>query len=319
MRGLDLRDRVAPVNQRVAHVVNGDRLEVMERNGRFLQVKTSDGKVGWVEEHEVIDQDTYDKFEDLQKQTAQSPVLSKGILRESYWLHDAPGREADRFYLLRPNTKLDLLERVSVPKPQPVGLLLAGKRGTAAAPPPMEDFWLARDAAGQVGWVRGGVLDEDVPEDIAVLVPNEKVVAAYVIRKVRDPAAKTADGQVPEYLAALTPWKAGLPYDFDQIRVFTWNVRRHRYETAYLEHDLEGYLPVKIGQETFGRETDPVFSFQVAAGGSARIDPKTGRAKPGTAATESFRMQGVIVRKMGGPGPGKKMGSTGKGLNRKPR
>jgi hypothetical protein len=311
MRELYLRDRVAPVNERVARVVNGNRLEVVDREGRFLQVKTSEGKVGWVEEHEVLSQATYDKFRQLAKDNADAPVLSKGILRERYWLRDAPGRESDRFYLLRPNTKLELLARVSVAKPEAMPLLPNANSKTPAAPP-MEDFWLARDPAGQVGWVRGGALDEDVPEDVAVLVPNEKVVAAYVIRTVSDPEANAPNGQVPEYLAALTPWKAGLPYDFDQIRVFTWNVRRHRYETAYLEHDLEGYLPVKVGQQTFGRETDPVFSFEVATNGSARIDAKTGRAEPGTAATESFRMEGVIVRKIAGPESKKKIGNAGK-------
>lgn len=310
MRELYLRDRVAPVNERVARVVNGDRLEVVERDGRFLQVKTSDGKVGWVEEHEVLDQATYDKFQQLAKDSANEPVLSKGILRETYWLRDAPGRESDRFYLLHAKTRLELLERVSVPRPE--AMPLVPMKNGAAPETVYEDFWLARDPEGQVGWVRGGALDEDVPTDVAVLVPNEKVVAAYVIRTVSDPEAGTANGEVPEYLAALTPWKAGLPYDFDQIRVFTWNVKRHRYETAYLEHDLEGYLPVKVGQETFGRETDPVFSFEVATGGSARIDEKTGRAEAGTRATESFRMQGVIVRKVSGPAPGKKMGSPGK-------
>jgi hypothetical protein len=304
MRELDLRDRVAPVNQRVAQVVNGDRLEVLEREGRFLRVKTSAGQVGWVEAHEVLSQAAYDKFRQMAKDAANGPVLSKGILRESYWLRDAPGRASDRFYLLPRNTKLDLLERVSIPRSEARTLLPAGK---TAETPELEDFWLARDAAGQVGWVRGGALDEDVPEDIAVLIPSEKVVAAYVIRKVIDAEANTPDHEVPEYLAALTPWKAGLPYDFDQIRVFTWNVKRHRYETAYLEHDLEGYLPVKVGRETFGKETDPVFSFTVATNDSGRIDAKTGQAGPGTAATESFRMQGVIVRKIGGPQPGKRL------------
>lgn len=310
MRELYLRDRVAPVNERVARVVNGDRLEVLDREGRFLQVKTSAGKVGWVEEHEVLDQATYDKFRQLAQDSAHWPVLSKGILRETYWLRDAPGRESDRFYLVHANTKLELLERVSVPRPEATPLL-PNKNGAPAAPV-YEDFWLARDPEGQVGWVRGGALDEDVPTDVAVLVPNEKVVAAYVIRRVSDPEAGKPNGEVPEYVAALTPWKAGLPYDFDQIRVFTWNVKRHRYETAYLEHDLEGYLPVKVGQETFGRETDPVFSFEVATGDSARIDEKTGRAEAGTRATESFRMEGVIVRKIGGPEAGKKIGGAGK-------
>ena len=53
----------------------------------------------------------------------------------------------------------------------------------------------------------------------------------------------------PEYLTVLSPYLAGLPYDFDQVRVFTWNVKMHRYETAFREKNIEGYLPVVIGNE----------------------------------------------------------------------
>ena len=51
----------------------------------------------------------------------------------------------------------------------------------------------------------------------------------------------------------LTEPKDGLPFDFNQFRVFTWNIRRHRYETAYRER-LEGMLPVTVATEDFGKE-----------------------------------------------------------------
>ena len=45
-----------------------------------------------------------------------------------------------------------------------------------------------------------------------------------------------------------------LPYDYSQARVFTWNVRRHRYETAYRERDLAGVLPVTLARQEFEKE-----------------------------------------------------------------
>lgn len=302
-----LIDRVAPVNNRVAEVANGQRLQVLEHGRRFLKVKTDHGEVGWIEEHEVIDQKTCDDFAQLAKEHAQDPVVATGTLREEYWLHEAPGRQTDRFYLLPADAKLQLLERASVPKPKsaqpvPVPLQQAADHGKPASPPPpqLEDYWLVRDGSGHVGWVRSRALDEDVPDAIAGLGEGQKIVGAYVLRTVDDPDANVPGNQVPEYVVVLAPWKDGLPFDFDQVRVFTWNVRKHRYETAYRQRNLVGYLPVTVSQQTFGKQQEPVFSYRVATGDAVALDPATGTVKPADTLTESFHMEGVIVRPIGG-------------------
>lgn len=307
-----LHDRVAPVNNRVATVVNGERLQVVEHANRFLKVETAKGQIGWIEDHGVIDQQVHDKFLQLQQEHAHDQAVTTATLREDYWMRDAPGRESDRFYLLPENADLQLLVRASVPKPLPPQALPlavertgeARKNAPATPPTPeLEDYWLVRDSAGQVGWVRGRALDDDVPDAIAGLSEMQKVIAARVLRTVADPDADVPGGQVPEYLTLLAPWQDGLPYDFNQIRVFTWNTRKHRYETAYRERDIEGYLPVTVSQQTFGNQQEPVFSFRVATTAAASIDPKTGLLNPGPTEIESYRMEGVIVRRIGDQPP----------------
>ncbi|MGB7134737.1 MAG: SH3 domain-containing protein [Acidobacteriaceae bacterium] len=310
-----LRDRVAVVSNRVAEVTNGERLQVLEHGRRFLKVKTGRNEIGWIEDHFVIDQATYDKFGQMTKDNADDPVVGTAILREDYWLRDAPGRTSDRFYLVPENAKLQLLLRASVPKPvpppHPVPLPPPTRTGarpvddkTQPSPPPdLEDYWLVRDNAGHVGWIRGRTLDEDVPDAVAGLAEGQKILGAYVLTRVDDPGANVPGNQVPEYVVAMSPWKDGLPYDFDQIRVFTWNTRKHRYETAYREREIAGYLPVTIGRQTFDNHPEPVFSFRVASGDQPALDLQTGLVRPGSTVTESYRMEGVLVHRIGAAPP----------------
>lgn len=312
-KGTYLRDRVAAVSNRVAEVVNGQRLQVVEHGRRFLKVKTDHGEVGWIEDHGVIDQQVYDKFTALDSDNAKAPVVGTAVLRDDYWLRDAPGRSSDRFYLLPENDKLQLLMRASVPKPDAPSVLVPMERrvnrgSDAGAPPPpappnLEDYWLIRDSGGHVGWVRARTLDEDVPDAIAGLAEGQKIVGAYVLRKVYDPDANVPGDQVAEYVAFLAPWKDGLPYDFDQVRVFTWNTKKHRYETAYRERNVDGYLPVTVTAEDVNTKQAPTFSYRVANGVEQALDPQTGMVRPGETVVESFRMDGVVVHRVSAEAP----------------
>jgi len=103
------------------------------------------------------------------------------------------------------------------------------------------------------------MVDVDVPLEIAQYAEGQRFVAFFALNEVQDGARK-----VPQYLCVLTEPHDGSSYDYDQIRVFTWNIRKHRYETAYREHGLDGVLPVTVAQETFDKEgTLPVFILRV--------------------------------------------------------
>jgi SH3-like domain-containing protein len=320
-----LRDRVAAVSNRVALVTNGQPLEVVEHGRRFLKTKTSKGEVGWIEDHMVIDQATYDQFVALQQQHAHDPVVATGVLRDDLYLHVKPGRETDRFYLLPENQKLQLLIRASVPKPAPpqgflptahpaTGTKVKNTGVTGSEKPllpgepavPMEDWWLVRDSHGQVGWMLSRRLDVDVPDEIAGYSEGQKIVGAYVLTKVYDPDSSLPGKMVPEYVSVTNAYKDGLPYDFDQVRVFTWNVKKHRYETAYRQRNLEGLLPVSVSETKNAQgQPVPVFSITVATSDEVKVDPLTGAARPAQTNVLRYQLESGMVKRItpaGAPG-----------------
>jgi SH3-like domain-containing protein len=263
-----LRDQVAAIFNRVGNVKNGERVEVMEREKRFARVRTASGIEGWIEQRFLVDQKTFDSLQKLTADNQNAPMQAPGILRNDTNLHVTPGRETDHLYQLAAGAKVAILKRATAEKqPGVVSVKAAppklGKPGKAPVGPALEDWWLVRDSLGRAGWVLSRMVDVDAPLDIAQYAEGQRFIAFFALDEVPD-NDKGAQKSVPEYLCLLTEPHDGAPYDYDQVRVFTWNTRKHRYETAYREHGLNGVLPVTVTKETFDKEgTLPVFTLRV--------------------------------------------------------
>ena len=321
-----LHDRVAPVSNRVCEVVNGQPLEVLEHGKRFLRVQTDKNEMGWIEERAVIDEQTYDGFVQLGKLHKDDPAAATATLRDDLAMHLLPGRETPRFYLLAGNAKVQLLARASalknpaeapvqilVPKiekpgqpgkpalPRPASAVAPPNAAGAEAPEPplMEDWWLARDAQGRVGWLLASRLDVDVPDEIGQYAEDKRIVGAWILTKVTDSDSDAPDHQVPEYLTVLDPLKAGLPFDYDEVRVFTWSIKHHRYETGFRLHPIQGYLPVRVFTQNSPKGNLPAFSIQIAGNNDVRTDPATGITRPVTPRTINYDMIDTQVKRIG--------------------
>lgn len=287
-----LRDQVAAIYNRVGKVKNGERVEVLEREKRFARVRTAAGIEGWIEQRFLVDQKTFDALQKLTADHQNDPVQAPGILRNETNLHVTPGRETEHLYQLASGAKVAILERATaekqpgaVPLAKPSGVFPREKAGRVPAGPVLEDWWLVRDDQGRVGWVLARMVDVDVPLDIAQYAEGQRFVAFFELNDVQD-----AEKKVPQYLCVLTDPHDGLPFDFDQIRVFTWNLRKHRYETAYREHGLDGILPVTITKESFDKEGIlPVFILRV-------------RDDAGNVSERKYKLNTPIVRRVLAPG-----------------
>jgi SH3-like domain-containing protein len=299
-----LRDQVAAIYNRVGNVKNGDRVEVLEREKHFARVRTSTGIEGWIEQRFLVDQKTFDAFQKLAQENQDSPVQAPGVLRNETNLHITPGRDTEHLYQLSAGAKVAILKRAtaekqpgSAPAAKPANVV--NKRGAAPAGPVLEDWWLVRDDQARVGWVLARMVDVDAPLDIAQYAEGQRFVAFFVLDSVPD-----GDKSVPQYLCVLTTPHDGEPFDFDQIRVFTWNTRKHRYETAYREHGLTGVLPVTVTQESFDKEgTLPVFVLHV-------------RDADGNAKDRKYKLNTPIVRRVLAPGEQPSRAGSGSGKRR---
>jgi len=283
-----LRDQVAAIYNRVGTVKNGERVEIIDREKRFARVRTASGIEGWVEQRYLVDQKTFDGLQKLTQENQSAPVQAPGVLRNETNLHIMPGRETEHLYQLASGAKIAILKRgVAEKQTGPNAIRPVATKPGAKSPtgPVMEDWWLVRDDQGRAGWVLARMVDVDVPLEIAQYAEGQRFVAFFALNEV-------ADGQkkVPQYLCVLTEPRDGLAYDYDQVRVFTWNTRKHRYETAYREHNLDGELPVTVTQETFDKEgTLPVFILGV-------------RDDAGNVAQRKYKLNTPIVRRVLAPG-----------------
>jgi len=264
-----LRDHVSTIYNKTGVVHNGERLQVLERmqNKRFVRVRSPRGEEGWVQERYLADQQTFEEFQRLAEQFKNAPAQASATTEDQVKVHVLPGRKTGYLYLLNEKQKVELLQRQTVDRNAPPLQLNDDKvkekdadadssdedqpKSNENAGPPIirEDWWLVRDGQKRVGWVLGRALYLDVPEDVAQYSEGQRIVAAFPLDEVQD-----GDKKVAEYLVLFTENKDGLPDDFNQARVFTWNVRRHRYETAYRERDLSGVLPVTLGRQDFEKE-----------------------------------------------------------------
>ncbi len=122
------------------------------------------------------------------------------------------------------------------------------------------------DASGPVaGWVLARFIELDLPDPVKDYASSADlhVVAWFELNRVPDGSG----GEAAQYLVAGSRGAEGGPCDFTVLRVYTWGTARKRYETAYVESDLCGKLPIHISSSAKG----PQFQFpDVDQGGALR-------------------------------------------------
>lgn len=131
----------------------------------------------------------------------------------------------------------------------PLGLIPEKPEPPEPAVPPntvrLDSWTLVRSKDGRAGWVLNRMLLMAIPDEIAQYAERAHIAAYFNLGQTLD------KGEAKPVWLWATLVKAGVPEEFDSLRIFAWNNRRHRYETSYIERNLKGWLPIVMQKDGF--------------------------------------------------------------------
>jgi hypothetical protein len=281
---LALRRDIALQSPMVATVKHGERREIVQRRRRFMKVRTPGGAEGWIEDHLLLSSEEIAALQNVERRALTLPSQGVASTYDLLNVHTEPNRLSPSFLQVKEGEKVDVVAHVGAPRTPPerkplipprpktppavrkrteskyplppmppappppanwqalsgpvAGLQRPVADNHAAAAAPLEDWSLVRNAKGESGWVLSRRLYMAIPDDVAQYAEGHRITSYFALSDVRD-------GDVVKHNWLWTTISSGdHPYDFDSYRVFTWSLRRHRYETAYIQRNVEGYFPV---------------------------------------------------------------------------
>jgi hypothetical protein len=247
-RHVTLSSSTAVVREQVTSLGYGDRVEILARSGDELQVRTAQGLIGWMDARELADAAVWRRAKTLDLETQKMPVQARGHTKAVSNLRIEPGRETARIFQLGKDVPVEMLAR------RVVDVTPSKKDPTSDEQPPtkQEDWWLVRakvkDIGDLAGWVIGRFVELDLPAPLPdyATAAGMRVVGWFELNHVVD----TTQGNKPQYLVIGARGGQMQPCDFTLLRVYTWGSKRQRYETAYVESDACGRLPVRVTPAT---------------------------------------------------------------------
>ena len=277
-----LLSSIAQVREQIGMLHYGERVDVVGKRNDFVKVRTNAGIVGWVESRQLMEPALWQRSIKLLEQTRGMLLQARGRTKVSTNLRVQPGRTEPRLYQFGRNVSVEIVGRAVADWAQVTDEKDASNepqetkkedwfliRGVATRPPGEAAARAAEatnttqpgdQTAPIAGWVVARFVELDLPGPVreGAASANIRPLAWFELNRVSDPS-----GDKPQYLVAAARGPEGQVCDFMAIRVYTWYVKRSRYETAFIENNLCGQLPVRIGR---GPKGEPEFRFRVMDG-----------------------------------------------------
>jgi hypothetical protein len=281
-RNVILWNSVAQVRQAVTTVHFGEKVEILGRRNDNARVRAASGATGWLDVRLLMEPALWQRSVQLVTKSQGVPVQARGRTKVSTNLRIEPGRTASRLYQFARGVPVEIIGRAVADRIQVADEKDSGGEGQETK---KEDWFLVRGIAsrapGEVsargdsqnvpelsdpnlpiaGWVVARFIELDLPVAVReeMASANMRTLAWFELNRVTDPS-----GEKPQYLVAGTHGPEGQPCDFTTLRVYTWYEKKSRYETAFIENNLCGALPLVVEK---GPKGEPQFRFHLMDAG----------------------------------------------------
>jgi hypothetical protein len=281
---ITLREEISPRSPDAATLQFGDRVEIVERRRSFLRVRSADGGMGWLNARYLISKDQLDEIAKLSQDHSRTARLGQATVYDALNIHNIPNRQSPSFAQIPERGLADVLEYRLAPRsgyqapnlvedprkkrparrrerapqtdkvppppnpapPAPPGdwaeLSKTSTEEPEEAKPPvrMDDWTLVRLEDGKVGWALSSMLVMAIPDEVAQYSEGHRIMGYW-------PVGEVHDGETShKHWLWITRADRNSPYVFDGFRLFMYSVKRRRYEQAYREKKVRGFLPVEV-------------------------------------------------------------------------
>jgi hypothetical protein len=314
-RSVTLWSGVAQVREPLDALHYGDRVEIVARHNDNVKVRTTGGEVGWIDARSLMEPALWQRSAKLLGDAQELPVQARGRTKVATNLRVLPGRTQPRLYQFGRGIPVEIVGRAVADVAQASDEKdIAGEaaadsknedakkeewlfvRGLATRPPseanPRTPDTSTTTQPGDrtspiAGWIIGRFVEMDLPDAVreGTASANVRPVAWFELNKVSD-----ITGAKPQYLVAGSRGTDSQPCDFTNIRVYTWNSKKSRYETAYIENNLCGQMPVRIGT---GPKGEPEFRFH-----SRDVNASAGNSRVANNDERVYRLIQTVVRRI---------------------
>src|SRR6202521_3035830 len=313
-RSVTLWSGVAQVREPLDALHYGDHVEIVAHHNDNVKVRTTSGETGWIDARSLMETALWQRSAKLLGEAQELPVQGRGRTKVATNLRVLPGRTQPRLYQFGRGNPVEIVGRAVADIPQISDEKeSAGDAGDRRKEDAKKEEWLfVRGLATRppsetnprtpdtstttqpgdrtspiAGWIIGRFVELDLPNTVrdGTASANVRPVAWFELNKVND-----ISGAKPQYLVAGTRGPDSQPCDFTNIRVYTWNLKKSRYETAYIENNLCGQMPVRIGT---GPKGEPEFRFR-----SKDMNSSVGKAQGGNNDERVYRLIQTVVRRI---------------------